>query len=51
VYDRLRLSPRQRNGTLAVQGMPAQLLDYERDALSLAQDAAPCLLARHRDFL
>jgi hypothetical protein len=47
----LRLSPRQWYGPLAVQSLPAQLLDYERNIVSLAQDAAPCLLACHRDPL
>jgi hypothetical protein len=51
LHHRLRLSARQRNGSLAVQGVSAQLLDHEWNALSFAQDAAPRLSARHCDLL
>jgi hypothetical protein len=39
------------NGSLAVQGVPAQLLDHQRNAVPFAQDAAPRLLVRYCDLL
>jgi hypothetical protein len=43
LHYRLRLPPSQWNSALALKSMPAQFLEYERNPIPFAQDAAPHL--------